>query len=260
MQTELPLIVAHRGASGHAPENTIPAFRLGWQQGADAIEGDFHLTADGEIVCIHNPTTGPVAGRDLVVADATLKELKQLDVGGWFGKAWQGATIPTLSEVLEIIPEGKQIFLEIKSGPGILPKLFETLDRSGLTTAQIVIISFYPEVIAQVKARAPEMKAFLLCGFHQDEQSGLITPTIAELLTYLQDIRADGLSSEAHASVDEGFVHKLLEAGYEYHVWTVNDVAGAVRFQRLGARSITTNVPGLVREWLTKQSGGVMEH
>ncbi len=243
-----PLIVAHRGASGDAPENTIPAFLLGWQQGADAIEGDFHLTADGEIVCIHNPTTATVAGVDLVVARSTLKELKQLDVGAWFGKTWAGTTIPTLAEVVDTIPKGKRIFLEIKSGPEIIPKVFKTLQRFALTPSQIVIISFDPAVISTVKDHAPEIKALLLCGFQENQQSGIITPTIDDILAHLQRAGADGLSSEAHASIDEVFVRTVVDAGYEYHVWTVNDVKTATRFRRLGARSITTNVPGYLRK------------
>ena len=70
------MIVAHRGASGEAPENTIPAFNLAWKQGADAIEGDFHLTKDGHVVCIHDANTKKVAGKNLVVKDTTLAELK----------------------------------------------------------------------------------------------------------------------------------------------------------------------------------------
>ena len=76
-----PMVVAHRGASGEAPENTIPAFKLAWRQGADAIEGDFHLTKDGQVVCIHDANTKKVAEKNLVVKNTTLAELKKLDVG-----------------------------------------------------------------------------------------------------------------------------------------------------------------------------------
>ena len=75
------MIVAHRGASRDAPENTIPAFKLAWEQGADAIEGDFHLTKDGNIVCIHDGNTENVSNTNLVVRESTLAELRKLDVG-----------------------------------------------------------------------------------------------------------------------------------------------------------------------------------
>jgi glycerophosphoryl diester phosphodiesterase len=79
-----PFIVAHRGASADAPENTLPAFELAWKQGADAIEGDFHLTRDGKIVCIHDYDTQRVSGSKRVVKDSTLDELRALDAGAWF--------------------------------------------------------------------------------------------------------------------------------------------------------------------------------
>ena len=79
------MIVAHRGASSDAPENTLPAFRRAWELGADAIEGDFRLTKDGRIVCIHDKDTKRVADAKLVVSDATLAQLRTLDVGGAHG-------------------------------------------------------------------------------------------------------------------------------------------------------------------------------
>src|SRR3954447_2364486 len=85
-----PLIIGHRGASFDAPENTAAAFGLAFLQGADGIEADFHLSSDGEIVCIHDATTGRTAGVDLVVAETSLKELKRLDVGLWKGREFPG--------------------------------------------------------------------------------------------------------------------------------------------------------------------------
>lgn len=78
-----PVIVAHRGASHDAPENTLPAFELAWEQGADAIEGDFHLTRDGHIICLHDKDTKRTAGVKLVVKNSPLAELRKLDVGEW---------------------------------------------------------------------------------------------------------------------------------------------------------------------------------
>ena len=80
-----PFLVAHRGASKDAPENTLPAFELAWKQGADAIEGDFYLTKDGKIVCFHDGDTKKITGKKLVVKDSTLAELQALDVGEWRG-------------------------------------------------------------------------------------------------------------------------------------------------------------------------------
>jgi glycerophosphoryl diester phosphodiesterase len=87
--------VAHRGAFAGAPENTLPAFELAWAYGADAIEGDFHLTADGKIVCIHDDDTEYAAGVMCVVRKSMLTELLELDVGARVGERFNGTRIPT---------------------------------------------------------------------------------------------------------------------------------------------------------------------
>ncbi len=87
-------LIAHRGASHEAPENTVAAFRRAFDEGADGIEGDFRLTADGELVCLHDATTRRTAGVDLAVATATLATLRTLDVGAWRGEEWAGNGSP----------------------------------------------------------------------------------------------------------------------------------------------------------------------
>lgn len=128
------LVVAHRGASYDAPENTLAAFRLAWDQHADAIEGDFYVTKDQQIVCIHDKTTKRIAPQqpDLSIANSTLEELQKLDAGSWKHPRYAAERIPTLKEVLGTVPEGKQIFVEIKCGPEILPLLQPQLESSGM--------------------------------------------------------------------------------------------------------------------------------
>ncbi len=247
-----PFLVAHRGASRDAPENTLPAFELAWQQGADAIEGDFHLTRDGEIVCIHDETTTRSAHTKKVVKDSNLNELKQLDVGSWFGKRWKSVRIPTIAEVLQTVPQGKKIYIEIKCGLSILPKLFEELKISRLTQDQAVIISFDAAVIYQVKRQTPDIKAFLLSNFKKDRQTCVFKPSVEDALNILQHTHADGFSSKAHKAADETFVKRILDSGYEYHVWTIDKSETAQKFFKMGAMSVTTNVPGYLRRKLNR--------
>ncbi|MCX5670356.1 MAG: glycerophosphodiester phosphodiesterase family protein [Planctomycetota bacterium] len=155
----MPLIVAHRGASGEAPENTLAAFKRAWQQQADAIEGDFYLTRDRKIVCIHDATTGRVADTNLVVAQSTLADLRALDVGAWKGAQWQGQRIPTLEEVLALVPPGKKLYLEIKCGPDILPPIKEALTAAKLKPDQVIILSFDKTVLQQCRTVLPDLKA-----------------------------------------------------------------------------------------------------
>ncbi len=246
-----PMIVAHRGASFDAPENTIPAFLLAWEQGADAIEGDFFLTSDGEIVCIHDHTTGRVAGKDLVVSETSLKELQQLDVGLKKNKKWKGTRIPTIAEVFATVPDDKMIFVEIKPGVEILPRMYEEIERSGLRPDQIVIISFNPEVIRDFKLKRPDIQAYWLTALRRDEY-GMIFPPHDLLLQILRITGADGISTH-HGHISKSFVEKTIAAGFEYHVWTVNDPERAAELQEYGTLSITTDVPQVIREHLGKQ-------
>ena len=245
------MIVAHRGASRDAPENTIPAFQLAWEQGADAIEGDFRLTKDGYIVCIHDRNTKRVSDTNLIVPNATLAELRKLDVGGRHANAFKGTVIPTLAEVFSIIPEQKTIYIEIKCGAEIIPALLKAIEKSGLKREQIVVICFDKEVLHELKTKAPTLKASWLSSFEKDA-FGKRSPSLETVLTTLKQINADGFSSSKDI-IDEAFVKSVMEAGYDYHVWTVDDTTTARRFDAWGAKSITTNVPGHIRRSLVEQ-------
>ncbi len=238
-----PFIVAHRGASRDAPENTIPSFTLAWEQGADAIEGDFHLTRDGQIVCIHDRDIKRLTGQRKAIKDCSLEELKALDVGAWFGEAFKGTRIPTLSEVFSTMPQGKGMFIEIKCGPEILTRLLEEIRISKVRWEDAVVISFNRKVIHELKVIAPHLKALWISSFRRSKD-GRFAPSIARILKVLKMTRADGLSSSADAMADASFVASLRERGYEYHVWTIDDLNTAKRFMSYGVASITTNVPG----------------
>jgi glycerophosphoryl diester phosphodiesterase len=244
---EEPMIVAHRGASRDALENTIAAFELAWNQGADAIEGDFWLTSDGHIVCFHDSDAKRLTDIEQVVSQSTLAELRALDIGLKRGAAFKGTQIPTLEEVLATIPKGKKIYIEIKCGSEIIPVLIEALAASGLQPEQVVAICFNATVLEALKARAPEYAVSWLCSF-KEEKSGEITPTQEHVLETLAKIKADGLSSNVH--IPETVVKSVKEHGYAWHVWTVNDLAQAKRARQLGSTSITTDVPQVIRKGL----------
>src|SRR5450631_227872 len=126
-------LIAHRGASREAPENTQAAFDLAWRQGGDGIECDFRLTRDGRVVCIHDATTGRTSGADISVAEASLDELRRLDIGLWKGEQWRGERIVILEELLEQLPEGKSLFIELKCGPEIVEPLVTILQNCSRT-------------------------------------------------------------------------------------------------------------------------------
>lgn len=247
-----PLIVAHRGASHDAPENTLPAFELAWKQGADAIEGDFHLTSDGQIICIHDFDTKRVSGPKLVVKETSLERLRELDAGAWFDARFKGTLMPTFAEVAATVPEGRKFYIEVKCGPEIIPALLRGIMASGLDANQIVVISFNATVIRELKKQAPGFKASWLSSF---KKSAPLDPSADRVIETLREIKADGFSSKADSRLDAAYINSIRNAGFEYHCWTVDEPATAVRFRKLGAGSITTNRPGFLRDALGRTSG-----
>src|SRR3954471_9306583 len=123
-------IIAHRGASYDAPENTLAAFRLAFEQKADAIELDVHLSRDGRIVVVHDFTTFRIGVVDKAIREQALGELKLLDVGRWKDLRWMGERMPTLREALQTVPPGKRVYIEIKSTPDVLPELERVIGAS----------------------------------------------------------------------------------------------------------------------------------
>src|SRR6476660_509374 len=114
------LIIAHRGASFDAPENTIASNKLAFEQGADGVEGDYWLADGGHILDLHDKDTKRVAGKKLVVKTAPFNQRRALDIGTWKDPKWHAERMPTLEEVLAIIPADKKVFLELKSGPEVV--------------------------------------------------------------------------------------------------------------------------------------------
>lgn len=249
--SEEPLIVAHRGDSKNAPENTLPAFQLAWKNGADAIEGDIHLTKDGQIVFIHDKNTKRISSRNLVIKNSTLKELRSLDVGSSQGKEFVGIMIPTLSEVLLTIPDTKKIFIEIKCGDEIIPKLMEGMAKSNVKPEQIILISFHSKVIQALKEQAPQFKALWISDFKKGFTQKF-TPTLDTVLSTLKQIKADGLCFSKELT-DENFINAVIKEGYELHVWTVDEFETARKFKKWGVKSIITNDPGFIKENLAEK-------
>ncbi|MCG8650369.1 MAG: glycerophosphodiester phosphodiesterase [Pirellulales bacterium] len=241
-------IVAHRGASDDAPENTLAAFRLAWKQGADGIEGDFYLTADEKIVCIHDRDTRRTTGVDLPVEHSTLAQLRRLDAGRWKDAQWTGETIPTLEEVFRTVPRGKLFVIELKSKSPIVPLLKEELERLDSGQIKLLIISFDADTVAACKRALPEIPVHWLTGFERSKASGQFHPTAEEVAQTIQTSGADGVGMKGMREViDRQFVQTLAANGCrEFHVWTIDSVQDAKFFQDLGAVGITTNRPASI--------------
>lgn len=245
-----PLIIAHRGASFDAPENTLAAFHLAFAQGADGIEADFRLSSDGEIVCIHDATTGRTADGNLRVATHSLAELRCLDFGEWKSARWKEEKIPTLAEVLAILPPDKKLFIEIKCGTEIIPPLHKLLTTTAIASEQLCFLTFNPTLLAALKGAFPTIKSCLNVEYHRTGLGGVWHPSTGELLRTLSKCGADGLSSQAHRCIDVDFIEHLRSSGNELHIWTVDFLADARHYQALGVDSLISNRPKFLRQGL----------
>jgi len=242
-------LIAHRGASRDAPENTAAAFALAWRQGADGIETDFRLTRDERVVCIHDASTGRTADRDICIADSTLKELRQLDMGAWKGDAWRGERILTLEELLERLPSGKRLFIELKCGDEIVEPLKKILGNYSGDVRQFCILAFDAPLLGLVKQQMPETRACLNVEYRWSPPRRW-HPSREEVLDTLERIGADGLSSQDRVLLNPSFVAELRRRGKEVHVWTVDSVRSARHYFGLGVDSVMSNRPGWLRDKL----------
>jgi glycerophosphoryl diester phosphodiesterase len=242
-------IIAHRGASFDAPENTLASLRLGFEQGADAGELDLHLSKDGRIVVHHDADTGRSAGHKQPLVTQTWDELRTLNVGQW-GK-WSGSAfaekIPLLSEVLALVPAGRRLFIETKVGVEILSELEQVIRASGLAAAQLPIITFDLETARAAKLRLPAHEVSWIVGYPADRPA----PVIDDLIQAAKAAGLDGLDLNFKFPIDAIFVQKVHAAGLKLYTWTVDDPAVARAQVAAGVDGITTNRPGWLRGQLT---------
>ncbi|MGE5295999.1 MAG: glycerophosphodiester phosphodiesterase [Solirubrobacterales bacterium] len=236
-----PEVIAHRGASHLAPENTLASVRLAWVLGADVVEVDVHLTKDHRIMAIHDPTTLRTSGTDLVVAETHSSRLRELDVGGHKHPDFAGEPIPFIEEVLATIPDGGRLFIEVKPGPEILPILDEILTRSG-KRSQVAIIGFDLQTMKAAKEIMPDIPAHWLCDKKVWASSG------DSLVKTAKDHGLDGMNIH-WSGVTWRFARAVRKAGLKLYAWTVDNAADADRLNGLGVDGITTNRPG----WLKKR-------
>ena len=220
------LVIAHRGASGYAPENTLAAFRRAIAMGATFIETDLQLSRDARFVAIHDATVNRTTNGQGKVHDLTLADLRKLDAGSWFGSEFAGERIPTLEEILEFAKKHDVVFyLELKPGGswGGEHALISALRESG-EIARTVVISFDPEILISVRNIEPTlMTGFLFDGKISDPlektieigarqiavRGDLVSPRL------LKEARARDLQLVCWTVNHPGHMRLLAEAGVD---------------------------------------------
>jgi glycerophosphoryl diester phosphodiesterase len=223
-----PRIVAHRGASQAHPENTLAAFRAAWERGVEAVELDVHVTKDGEVVVIHDDNTKRTGGVDRAVADQTLAELKQLDVGN-------GERIPTLAEALATVPRGRTLFVEIKTRVETAALIGRVIGARG----DVALQAFDAEALAALQA-ATGAPAYWTVSPPKEGDRRLPYP-----LALVDDAKARGFTGLAlfYGAVMPDFVVHARARGVLLDVWTVNDPTLIERWLAQDVRWVETDRP-----------------
>ncbi len=236
------VVIAHRGGSRAAPENTLSAMKKAIEFGADYAECDVFQTKDGEIVLFHDEDIARTTGKKGMIWDYTLAELREMEVGSWFSENFRGEPIPTLREVIQLVKGRIKLNIEVKvsgNDPDIAQKVVDII-RSENFAKECIVTSFEKPVIEKVKDIAPD----LITGFIFDEEH---PPEIFEgnweIVCSKRNI------------VDKEFVMKAKQNRKKLFVWTVNYPAEMKKFIDLGVDGIITDVPDLLKKIFVQKEG-----
>lgn len=250
------LNISHRGASGYAPEHTLPSYELGDQMGGDYIELDLQMTKDGELIAMHDETLDRTTNGTGQVKDHTLEEIKSLDAGSWFNAAYpekakdeyNGLQVQTLQEVIEHFGKNKNYYIETKSPdvyPGMEEKLLEILKDYNLTrqngpSSRVIIQSFSEESLQKVHNLNENIPLVQLLDY-----KGTATITDEELDHYSEYAAGLGMS---YKKINQDYVQKVREHDLLIHPYTVNDKEDMKQLLEWGVTGMFTNYPDVLEE------------
>ncbi len=245
------LIIAHRGESHLAPENTLSAIRLAWEKGATAVEIDVQLTIDKQIVVIHDKNTRRTGNQKMTVKKSKLGELQSVDVGLYKDEQWKGERIPSLTEVLNTVPTNGKLIIEIKCNNEIIPYLIPEIKKSQLKIPQVEIISFDYTVISEIKTQIPEYKMLWLLDLDYYYPAWMLRINKKGILEKIKKSNLNGINVWAGKVINEQFIEYFKRHGLFVYTWTVNDVKVAERLINQGVDAITTDRPNWLKTQLT---------
>ena len=235
-----PLIWGHRGASGHAPENTLPAFLMAADMGADGVELDIQQTRDGVIVVCHDETVDRTSNGVGWVKDYSFEEIRRLDFSNG-NAAYEGVKIPAMEEVFDLLaPTGLTINIELKTGIVFYGKIEEKIlalaKRKGWED-RVIYSSFNHYTVRRIKELNPDAKVGLLYGDGPIDMPG-----------YGHRLGADALHPAYYNLFYPDFMEDSRKYGLDVNVWTVNSTEELLQCLKLGVNAVITNYPAKARE------------
>ena len=260
-------VVAHRGMGqgfvqpDAPPENTLPAFAEGWKI-TKACELDVHLTRDGQVIVIHDDTTDRTTNASWIVRDRFSAELRSLDAGRWKSQTWAGTRLPLLEDVLDLMPDNCELFIELKDGPQVVPPAAEIV-RQSAKAERVVFISFDIDTIALARQEMPDNECLLIVVYEADYDHGnwkvlydegpgfrTVTKTYVEddLIALVKQYNLTGIDTSF--AVPPSLITRLTAENLRSVVWTVDEPSIAIDMVRLGIDTITTDRPLEIRDAL----------
>ena len=242
-------LICHRGESKDAPENTLPAYRMAVERGF-GFECDIYLSADKRLFTFHDGNlkrTTDGAHTDKCTEASWAETVSKVNVGGW-GK-WKGSKYdPTrpalLEEVLALARDGRYIYVEVKdNNPEWVPYIKDVFAKQKKATPKnVLFITFGDKVCAELKRQMPEYKTYWLTGAKRSWKKDAQPITVDYVLAKLKETGADGVDCQFNPDVITAeFVKAVRDAGYEFHMWTIDDLENAKLAFSRGAQTVTTN-------------------
>jgi len=241
-----PLIIAHRGASYIAPENTMASAKLAWQQDTDALECDVHKTKDDHIVVIHDPDTLRTTGIKKIIRDENLNDIQKLDAGSWKDPKYHLEYIPSLKEILATVPINKKICIEIKSSDCI-DHIDNLISESYLQPEQLIFMDFDINTVIQAKKVFKQSEILWLYEFIPPLQENNAQATFSMIIDKALAVKADGINIEINPFIDGNLIKRVHQSGMKFYTWTVNDISVAKKLLQWGIDGITTDRPGWLK-------------
>ncbi|TCL69394.1 glycerophosphoryl diester phosphodiesterase [Hydrogenispora ethanolica] len=239
-------IIAHRGFSSRAPENTLAAFGMAVEFGVDGLEFDVHLSKDGEVVICHDEAVDRTTDGEGLIKDFTWEELRRLDAGSWFEPRFVGERIPRLSDLLELVAGTRLLLnIELKTNifpyPGIEEKVIQMVKNFGIVN-RCIISSFNHHSLLRAITILPELKTGALY------EADLFKPW-----EYAETFGAAALHPEHH-SVTPELVREARHRGIMVNPWTVNEPVHMERMIAAAVDGIITNYPDVAKQVLQNTS------
>ena len=237
MQNRDFIIIAHRGESFEAPENTLSSINLAWQKNDDAVEIDIRMTKDDKIIVIHDNNTFRTGRKFMNVSSCSYDELLKVDVGKFKGNNWKNEKIPLLDEVINMIPKDKILFVEIKSNYKIVKPLQELINQKQIDPNQINFIGFNFKTMSLVKKKLSEFNSYWIIG----KKSILEKIHIEDIILKCKSSKLNGVDIKDGKYLNKDLIHSVKKSGLKIYTWTVDDPVRAKQLVLDGIDGITSN-------------------